>query len=299
MSDCNTVINVTGTAPSICQMRTARRPVLVPKYAADGSVNRFDSAAAVTKAAFQAKLDETDPLDRFYALPLLEEVEDVRADPEFQEYSSKRKSFLMDGVRSFKALMPDGDPQYLGRINTWLNHDFGVFMFDEGGNMIYNYDQDGYIIPVPVDGRSFWNQLKKQTYNEESGVMIYFDFAETAKDSLLRMIPFADLDFDGRTGDLYGLQALRISIVTKAIGTTTVVDVSTDYGVAVAGLVFGDFSLLDVDTAGDLAVTAAPESTTVPGRYTLTHTTTVALHTNRLTVAKVKYQSAVKEFISE
>jgi len=285
------------TAHSACPflMRIGRRLIFVPTYDSTGAKNNFLTEADVTKANIQAKLDETDPLNRYYALPLMENVEDLRAESTFFEWNSGQKVFIRQGARSFTGLMPDGDPQFLDRLQTWKGQDFACYIIDADGNFVYS-DGTGQINPIAIDGNSFDVTMVKATDSEPFSIMIQFDFRDDINDGNLRYLPLHDLDFDGRTSDLYGLLPLVPIVDAAAAGVTTTVKVTTDYGTPVTGLVAGDFTLYDVTAATDLAVTDAVEDVNAPGVYTLTATTTVQGNTTRLTVAKIKYQSGIVEF---
>ncbi len=64
---------------------------------------------------------------------------------------------------------------------------------------------------------------------------------------------------------------VELEIVGTSSATTIVVTVATVCdGTPVSGLVVGDFNLTDDDDSASHAISSSVESTTVPGRYTLT-----------------------------
>ena len=296
MAEICTPLQVTGTGACPYLMQIARRLVFVPKYDSNGDLNNFASPDEVTKANIQAKLDETDPLDRYYALPLMENVEDIRAETTFFEWNSGQKIRIKQGSRTFTAALPDGDPQFQKRLQSWYGQDFGVYIVDKWGNWVYQ-DGTGAVNPIPVDGNSFDVNMVKSTDAEPFYIMLQFDFLQDNNDGDLRYIGKDHLDFDGRTSDLYGLLPLVPKVLSTVAAVTTTVSVSTDYDVPVTGLVFGDFVLYDVTADSDLSVSAAVENPNIPGEYELTSTTTVQGNTTRLTVSKIKYQSGLVEYV--
>ena len=296
MATCTTP-RVTGTCQCALPVKNAYKLILVPLYDSLGEINKFDSTQDVTLAALQAKFDETNPLDRFYVLPYLENVEDVRADSVFSEYNSGRKKRIRQGVRTFQGWQPDGDPKYFGRMEQWMGLQFGMYAIDVDGNFVYNDDGTGAVLPIPVDGNSWDPRMVYETESDAYHTMLMFDYSRYYNDGNTWMIPKASLDFDGRIpGVLYGLLPLVPTMVTTAAGVDTKVFVETDCKVPVTGLETGDFAMYDVTADADLVVTGAVENVNIPGEYTLTATTTVQGNITRVTVTKVKYETGTLEY---
>ncbi len=296
-------ISVTGTGQCPFNYQILRRIVLVPLLDSNGEINKFDSMADVTKLNIQAKFDEIAALDRYYSTPLLENVEQPRAETTFFEYNSGNKARVKQGTRTFNGWWPDGDPQFLGRMQSWYNQDFGFFGIDKWGNFVYGQNLqdlgDGGIYPIPIDGASWDVNLVTASDSDPLYVMCQFDYKQDFNDAAIRYLDIKTLDFDGRTRDFYGLLPL-VPIVAdgQESGVTTIAKVQTDYGTPVSGLLFSDFTLYDVTTDTDLLVSAAVENPGLPGQYTLTASTTVDGNLNWLTVSKVKYQTGIAEFIT-
>lgn len=296
MTNCN-LPQVTGECRCSLPIKLPFKQILVPLLNAAGVINKFDSPADVTLTALQAKFDETNPLDRFYALPHFENVENTRAESIFSEYNSGRKKKLRTGIRSFTGWIPDADPKLLGRLEAWNGLEFGVYDIDVNGNFVYQFNAAGEVLPIPVDGNSWDVTMVAETDSDAYHVLLNYDYSQYYSDSHTWLIPRDSLDFDGRVrGVLYGLMPIVPKLVTTAAGTSTTVEVATDCGTPVSGLVFGDFVLYDVTASTDLAVTAAVEDTHKPGTYVLTSTTTVQGNITRLSVSKVKFQSGSVEY---
>jgi len=299
MATC-TIPRVTGICQCALPVKNAFKQILVPLYNSSGEINKFDSVDAVTLQALQTKFDEIHPLDRFYALPLLENVEDVRGDSVFSEYNSGRKKRLRQGTRTFQGWQPDGDTKYFKRLEEWIGGVFGMYVIDVDGNFVYNDDGSGEVLPIPVDGNSFDPKVVYETDSDAYHVMLMFDYGQYYDDGNTWMIPKASLDFDGRIpGVLYGLLPLVIRMDTVEAGTSTKVDVHTDCKVPVTGLLFGDFAMYDVTLDIVLNVTAAVENLNKPGNYELTSTATIQGNNTRVTVAKVKYETGIVEYIAQ
>ena len=187
MANCCTLSNSQGDAcPSILDI--AKRLIIVPEVDGSGAKNELANEAAVTKSALQAKFDAADKDDRYFPISILENVEDVRAEPTFFEFNSGRKAKIKEGTRTFTGFIPFQGPEYLGKLEEWACSKFGVYVIDKSGNFIYSTDESTKVKvqPIMVDQESFSAELVKKTDAEPIMIKITFDFRETEKDSLLR-----------------------------------------------------------------------------------------------------------------
>lgn len=289
---------VTGTCKCALPIKGSFKQILVPLHGSTGEINKFDSPDAVTLAALQAKFDEANPLDRFYALPAFENVEDTRAESVFSEYNSGRKKKIRKGPRTFTGWIPDGDPKFFARLEQWNGVEFGMYIIDVDGNFVYNDDGSGAVLPIPVDSGTYDPVMVYENDSDAYHIMLTFDYSLYYDDGNTWLIPHASLDFDGRfPGTLYGLWPLEIAMITTDASINTLVAITTDCKVPVSGLVLEDFSMYDVTADTDLNVTDAVENPNKPGDYTLTSTITIQGNTTRVTVAKVKYETGTIEYL--
>jgi hypothetical protein len=299
MANCCTLQNSRGDlCPSI--MDIAKRLIIVPEVDGSGAQNKFASEAAVTKSALQAKFDAADKDDRFFPLSIIENVEDLRAEPTFFEFNSGRKAKVKEGTRTFVAYIPFQGPEYLGKLEEWGCSKFGVYIVDKAGNFIYATDSSTKteVLPILVDHESFSAELMKKTDGEPIMIKLTFDFRETEKDSLLRAIDKDSLDFDGLSStDVYGLwditHAVTSITTTGFVSTIT----SVDYGFAIEGLVPGDFSLYNDTDSASVTITSATESATVPGEYTFVIPAQTSADSMTLSMTKAGYDDAPLEAV--
>ncbi len=299
MSECYP-IQVSGVGSCPFNYQILRRIVLVPLLDSTGAVNKFESIAEVTKANIQEKFDETSELNRYYSTPLLENVDQPRAETTFFEYNSGNKARVKQGTRTFTGWWSESDPQFLERMQSWYNQEFGFFGVDKWGNFVYSKNlqdpSDTGVYPIPIDGASWDVNMVTATDSDPYYTMVQYDYKQDFNDAAIRYIGIKSLDFDGRTTDFYGLLALVVNVPTTTPGSITIVDVTTDYNTPVSGLLFGDFVMYDIDNEVDLNVTAAVENTTTPGRYTLTSDATSGGAPVLVTVMRVKYQTGSTTF---
>lgn len=282
-----------NTGASICPflMKVGRRVILVPTIGSDGTANGFDTIAEVTKTALQAKFDAEDPLDRFYPLPVVENVENIRAETVFFEWNSGQKVRIRQGPRTFKASLPSDhtDTTLIKRLQAWYGQSFGVYIIDKAGNFIYDKGDSGEVMPMAVDGNSFDLNLVTETYSEPLFSLMQFDFSQDLNDGDIYYIPVSSLDFDGLGTDFYGLWDLTVT--ATAIATATTFSVETVYAVPVTGLLVGDISIYNNTTSATVTVDTLTESPTVPGTYVGAHASGVtATDSITLTINKTKYE---------
>lgn len=300
MSNCYP-IQVSGVGTCPFNLQILRRIVLVPLLDSNGDVNSEANVSTLTKAYLQGKFNENESLDRYYSLPLMENVEQPRAETTFFEYNSGNKARIKQGTRTFTGLMPDSDPQFLGRMQSWYNQDFGFYGIDKWGNFVYAQnlqdDTDTAIYPIPIDGASFDVNMMTASDSDPYGTMIQFDYKQDFNDAAIRYVDINNIDFDGRTSDFYGLLPITFEVATgQEASVTTVVFLATEYGIALSGLVLGEIQLYDTIAAADLNITDVAESATTSGLYTLTATTTIAGNATMITVDKDRYEYSSTTF---
>lgn len=270
MSLCNTLQN-TGQGDCIGKLGIADRFILFPRKKADGSAHSFANIAAVTKSALVALIEDTEPLDAIYVLPRVDNVEDERSESEVFEWESNKKTRIDDGIRSIIAYIEGADTEFLGRLESFEDNEWGYMYVDKYGNFTYNIDPDGVtVVPIATDGNSFKVTLIKPKYKEPGMIKLEFEVDTSVDDKYLRWQMLADLDFDGRTEDLYGLLTSKITEDTAPTVTQFVINLATDYGVAIEGAITADFTMTNVTDAGVVSVTAT-ETVGTPGEYTLVY----------------------------
>lgn len=297
MGACATLSNSRGSqCPSI--MDIAKRLILIPELDSSGLKNEITTVAGVTKSALQAKFDAAEKLDRYYPISILENVEDVRAEPEFFEFNSGKKSKIREGVRTFVGFIPFQGPEYLGKLEEWACNKFGVYIIDKSGNFVYSTDEatKQKVQPIMVDEESFSAELVKKTDAEPAMIKITFDFRETEKDALLRAIDESDLDFEGLSSvDVYGLYDATHSV--SGISTTAFTSTITEeiYGFKIEGLVAGDFSLYNDTQSSSVTITSVTES--ADGVYDFVIPVQTSADSMTLSMTKSGYDDAPLEAV--
>jgi len=257
-------------------LKVARRLIYVPILDANGDYNQLTMEEAALLASWTPKFDAANPLDRYYPLPNMENVEDVRADTEFFTWESGQKYKIRQGERTFIGRIPNETPSLYGRLQEWEGQQFGVYVIDNNGNLVFDYasvelDPQGapgvftdMARPIAVDGNSVDNMFIKPTYTDPEQIMVQFDFAQEVNDKNLYLIPAANLDYDGRTQDFYSLWDVYSSNEVWTVTASYETDLALEYSVPAAGFIIDDF-LYDGAAVTDMTVAELPI-----GTYTFT-----------------------------
>ncbi len=222
--------------------------------------------AASFKTALQALLVDAAE-DRGYLWPFFFTFENNSQETTFQETPLGRR-VVIDGQYRFNF----GISENICLHKAMFSHRTSqgrVFLIDSDNQILGTLDTDGNFLGFTIS----MIHTGKFAFNDGSVVTtspIYVDLLDNT-----------ELDRDGEilSGDIGKVinQVIRLADAELAIvgtpsATTIVVDVYAECdGTPISGLVTGDFTLTDDDNGASHAFTAA-ESSTVPGRYTLTGT---------------------------
>lgn len=272
MSDsclCGEGMNNTGLATCLPAFKKTTGVLFVPLFANDGTRNKIDMSTTIDMTAHIQNIDKS---KRFYPIQDLKDVELPVADAKFKTYKDGAKRKLADGIRSFKATMPEASSVLIGKLQGVSCSKFGVYLIDIDGQL-RGIKSGTNLYPVEIGG--FNAMFKDATDDEVNEGMIEFDF-----DILLKVAQFWILsatDLGVNPNELSGLVDANLTEVSSG-ATSTVLNISSDFGSGVAtnpapivGLVTADFSAYNDTDLASVTLTVA-ESTTVDGQYTLTYT---------------------------
>lgn len=271
MSDsclCGVGMNNTGLATCLPAFKKTTGMFLVPLFANDGTRNSIDMSTTID---LTAKLQHADKSKRFYPIQDLKDVELPVADTRFKTYKDGTKRKLADGVRSFKATMPEASSVLIGKLQGVSCEKFGVYLFDIDGQL--RGLKDGSLL-YPVEIGGFDAIFKDATDDEVNEGMIQFDFDILLKVSKFWILSANDLNVN--PNELSGI--IDINFKGVSISTTsTVLDVYSDFGSGIAnnsapvvGILSSKFYAYNVTDNASVSLTIA-EDYVIDGRYTLTY----------------------------
>jgi VCBS repeat-containing protein len=221
----------------------------------------------------------------------LKNVEDLRGDTVFEEFTDRSKVKVDENKRNFVGHIINQGSILFDKIKAWGCQEFGVYIIDKNSNFVYNTDSTLIKVqPIAVDANSWDIKLVKATDTEVEKIMISFDFAQNMRDENLRYLAAEDLDFDGLdTGDVYALY--DVNGVVSAISTTGfTMTMTTDYGLKVKNLLINDFAIANVTVPAVVTILTMTESS--DGVYDFTFAPQTSTNVLQLTPTKSRYDFA-------
>lgn len=293
---CNCTNSLKNLGVSSCKdlRNVIRRAIFVPEYNLAGTKNEIANVAGVTLAALIAKYDAAAIENRFFPLPICENIENVRADDVFQEFNSGTKAKVKEGTKSITFFIPVSEgasPRLYENMKATLECQKGGFYFvDRNGNFIYITDKttELKVQPILYEQGSMSVTLVEPTESEVQMIKVSFDIRFSMNDGLLRHIEAESLDFDALV-DPYSLLDVNsaISAISQTGFTATL---TTDYGLPVKGLVKDDFALYNITGTASIVITSVTESS--DGVYVFVIPSQTIGHVLRLTPTKARYDFA-------
>lgn len=251
---------------------------MVPILAGDGSRNGLDLTSTTLGADLLAMINNVDPSKRAYPYLDLKNVTPTEGDAVYQTADDGQRFKLRNGIQNITFEQWNVTEQYFGKTASACV-DFGIYQIDNCGNLKGQKEGEN-LYPRPMNKASF-NSKYIPTSNEAGAkVMFDMDYDFLTSDANQWMLPLADFgDFNPLS--LKGLIDVNFTVVDVVSATSLIVDAEFGYGFANAllpwkGAVAADFDMYNNTDSASIAVSAASESATTPGRYTLTIASTTA-----------------------
>lgn len=258
-------------------MGVANNVIIVPLYGSNGELNNIDvTAIAAGGTNFWTDLiNAPDKEDRWYPVPAMKSIEDVKGDPIYEDFPDLTKVFITQGVRSFKGLIV-GDissPQLLGKLNAFRNTQLGVYVVTKTKQLV-GKQIDGVkskLYPISIESSTLNATFVKTQDKSSQKIMLSFDFGILEDDKDLRLLELSELGYDLTTLD--GLIDVIVEYSNKT-ATGVTITLTTAFGtmlspVVVEGLLQAAFSLYDVTDASLITISTFTES--APGVYDITY----------------------------
>ena len=286
MCTCKQGISNTGTPNCSSAIEVPVKLFVQSLYNSTGELNKIDlstitSPSDLDDAYFQSWINDADKSVRLFPLPKMKNVENSRGENRMETFKDGSKFFIGQGTRTFKGYIvgKDASPQLAGQLEDLRCTDFGIYLAGASGSFIGSDVIDGYLKPINIEQDSFTARYIPQTDDAVQKIEISFDFDMSEYDKNLRSIIAEEMTCDVR--ELRGLMDVYVNYVDTTSAFVEV-DLYTIFGTAlnripVEGLVTADFissstlatgKLYNVTDDSDETLTAV-ESSTIPGRYTL------------------------------
>ncbi len=266
-------------------IQAARKIILVPRYANDGTANKISLPATLNQAYFDALINNADRSLRWYPLPKFVNVEMAKGESTYEEFSDKTKKLVAEGVRTFKGLLPAIQPQYLSVLKSGNCTDMAAYIIDKAGKLVgYTNGEENVLYPFPLNANTMNAVYMWATDTTGSNIDFSFEFDVDMKDEYIAQISGDDLTSVNLL-NLEGLYNAKKS-QTSTGQTSMVFKLYTEYGtvatpIKIEGLVAGDFALYNVTDSAAVTVSTCTESPA--GTYTLTYASQTVADVIRIT----------------
>jgi hypothetical protein len=242
---------------------------LVPKIGSDGNPNKIDLTSATLGADILARVNATDPRDRFYPIQELENVATTEAEATFETSATGVREKLFDGVKNFTAQKWGISNQYFANVQSACV-EFGILQIDNCGN-VRGQKIGTDLYPRYVNKDSYDAMFMDKTTEGTSKVSFNFDFERSTNDADQWVVFNTEMqDFNATSAK--GLLDVNLGITVDSATQLTIV-ASLNYGsavtqVPVTNLVLADFVLNNVTTPAVITPSAVVEG--VDGTYVVT-----------------------------
>lgn len=267
---CDDPLNNSGVPDCTTLEGVAQKYIAVPRVSSDGTNNGVLLTDTLNQAYFDAKFNEADPTKRWYPLPLMKNIEDVRAEVIRQTFNDASSVIIQEGARSVAAMVVARSTVFLGKTKQWSCNDFDLYTVDKQKNLIGQLSTDGlYLEGIPVDKNTWYPNLVKTTDTTQQMIAFSFEWDQTAADEDIRQISAGSL---GGANLLLSNGLLDVNAVPSGISTTGFTLTQTaDYGdvtnpIQIEGWVIGDYTLLD-DGGSPITITSVTETPASSGIY--------------------------------
>lgn len=266
-------------------IQAARKIILVPRYANDGTANKITVPATLNQAYFDALINNADRSLRWYPLPKFVNVEMAKAESTYETFNDGTKKLIQEGVRTFKGLLPAIQPQYLSVLKSGNCTDMAAYIVDKSGKLVgYSNGEENVLYPFPLNANTMNAVYMWATDSTGSNIDFSFEFDVDMRDEYIAQISGDDLTSVNLL-NLEGLYNAKKS-QTSTGQTSMVFKLYTEYGTVatpqpIEGLVAADFALYNVTNS--LAVTVLTVTESPAGTYKLTYATQTLANVIRIT----------------
>ena len=275
--DCNVVFGNTGTPDCVSIGSVTYRLIGVPTYDSTGVRNFINTTTTLDSAYFTALINQSDSSKRWYPLPPMLNVEDVRGEDLTESFNDGSTAFIQEGARTFTGIsIKKPSPELLGKIKKWRCSQVSLFVIDTDGNILGDGSEADKLYPFKVDSETWSPKYMKTTDSTVAKIQIDYTYSKDEVDENIKMIGADETSIDVK--DLEGLQDVT-SVVSAEATTGFTITLTGSYGTAVSankikGLVLADFDCNETSpTPGAEALASVTESS--DGVYDIVYTTPV------------------------
>lgn len=303
---CDIVLGNTGLSkcPSIPDV--TKKIILVPYFDASGNINTLDltdpnaptyggvTGTGLNQAFFSDIVNATEKQERFYPLPNVKNVSDVRDTPTFESFDDGSQEFIKEGVGTFTAVITNRSPKFLGQLQAARCTPLGAYLVDKCNNIIGYGSEKDKLQPIKIDEATWAPQYVKALDTAVAKISLSFQWAEEVNDAKLCMVDASDIS--ASLLSLTGLLDVNVCELVANTATELKVDLQTVFGNPVEGLTVTELTVFNQTTGLAVVPTAVAEAPA--GCYTITIPAQTAGDLLNVVVSKTGLDGSVSESIT-
>lgn len=263
-----------------------------------GALNTISLAGGVyDDAFFTALTNDTNPHERWYPTPVIENYVWTVADSEKETTSNGNTYVLRKGAVTVSFDLKDVPAMLANKFESMTCPKMQFVFVDKSGNLVGDTSQsysDDILKGIPIQKGSFDVKYTPATDGMTSTLSISFivppEFAAGDLGFLAASAMTTDLN------EVDGLLDVTGTVVGTPTTTGFVIDARLDYGTATEpipfeGAVVGDFVLTEVSpTPGAIVITSVTPHATIDGRYTFVIPSQTSGDVLRLALSKTGFE---------
>lgn len=269
------------------EMQVAYKLVAVSTFDSTGAKNKIPFTATLNQAYFDALINQTDKSKRWYPLPSMKNIADVRGENKTFEFDDQTMEFLAEGARKFTGMIPGvsgsgaNSPQMKELIEQIRCGDYSFYIVTVKNQLIGNISSDGLSLePIEIDEQSISAMFVKKTNETPQHLLVSFNWSQINSDANLRMFDCDELGGANLMGlrglfkvcyEILDITATTLKFILKTLWGTPANPITAD------GLLAADFvsagdgtpsNLYNETDQANVAITGLVESP--DGTYELT-----------------------------
>lgn len=233
MNSCTCANPLKNTGKSACDYIPGVTTTEYFMSAYDGAGNRncIDLSDTLDEQYIQDRLNDADPLKRWYPIQDIKNFDDPRAASQFKTFDDGSKFLTQRGTRAVSYVVPVVSSAWYGQIENGFNCAvIAKFEVDENGALIGKEEEanPGFFYPRLVAKGTFDSILGKAKSNDVQQVAISYDIDRREKDGEIRAIlssQFDNIDLNSYNG----LLDVEVEIVSTS-QTAMVFKLKTKFG---------------------------------------------------------------------
>lgn len=271
---CDQGIGNTGLPQGVKAPKQLSYLIMVSTLDGDGNKNKIECTDTIDQAYIDARLNEVDPLKRWYPITGLKLVDRPKSDPITRDLGDGSTEFVRDGVRSFTGEIPGGTAKFLSKLIGARCQSVSFYEVDICENLIGNGRSSDALFPFKLADQSLNAFLILANNDQNQSISLNFQYDINEVDHLRAFITDRSITGSLNPEDVKGLIDVNVESFDAINADNIDVTLSFDYGDHCDKLPYkvaqaSDFTLYNKTTAASVAVAGLTVIDASEGKYNI------------------------------